>query len=104
MRNNLRIFGISKQKNLSDFVTTEKDVQKGNNRLPLNLARLYEEDIMSDEEVEKAALEMKMNGLEVSKLGDSEGAGIFNQDDILKNIEHKQHAMRRKSSVMKRPN
>ena len=25
-KNNLRIFGISKQKTLSDFVTTEKDV------------------------------------------------------------------------------
>ena len=104
MRNNLRMYGISKQRNLSDFVTTEKDVQKGNNRLPLNLARLYEEDIMSDDEVEKAALEMKMKGLEVAKLGDSEGAGIFNQDDIMANIEHKQHAMRRKSSMMKKPN
>jgi len=50
-RNNLRVFGISKSKTLQDFVTTEKDVQKGHNRLPLNLARLYEEDIMSDEEV-----------------------------------------------------
>ena len=47
----MKIFGIGKSKTLSDFVTTEKDVQKGNNRLPLNLARLYEEDIMTDEEV-----------------------------------------------------
>jgi len=50
-RNNLKVFGISKSKTLQDFVTTEKDVQKGHNRLPLNLARLYEEDIMSDEEI-----------------------------------------------------
>lgn len=32
-------------------MTTEKDVQKGLNRLPLNLARLIEEDILSDAEV-----------------------------------------------------
>ena len=50
-KDNLKIFGISKSKTLQDFVTTEKDVQKGLNRLPLNLARLIEEDIMSDEEV-----------------------------------------------------
>ena len=50
-KDNLKIFGISRSKTLQDFVTTEKDVQKGLNRLPLNLARLIEEDIMSDEEV-----------------------------------------------------
>ena len=50
-KNNLKIFGIGRSKTLSDFVTTEKDVQKGNTRMPLNLARIYEEDIMSDEEV-----------------------------------------------------
>lgn len=48
-KENLKIFGISKSKNLQDFVTTEKDVQKGHNRLPLNLARIYDEDIMSDQ-------------------------------------------------------
>jgi len=53
-RNNLRIFGISKSKTLQDFVTTEGDVKKGTNRLPFNLARIYEEDIMNDEDVEKA--------------------------------------------------
>jgi hypothetical protein len=47
-------------KSLIDFVTTEKDLQKGNNRLPLNLARLYEEDLMSEDEVNKAQAEMKM--------------------------------------------
>ena len=50
-RNNLKIFGISKTRNLSDFVTTEQDVRKGTSRVPLNLARIYEEDILSDEEV-----------------------------------------------------
>ena len=53
MHNNLSVFGISKSKNLSDFVTTEADVKKGKNRLPLKLARIYEEDLMSDDEVSK---------------------------------------------------
>ena len=70
-RNNLRIFGISKSKTLSEFVTTEQDVKKGNNRLPLNLARLYEEDLMTDEEVEKALVEMKMQGMKIVTLADS---------------------------------
>lgn len=74
-------------------MTTEKDVQKGNNRLPLNLARLYEEDLMSDDEVQNA----KLNNLKISpsdlnnsnlSIGNRGGA-IFNQDDILKNIEHR---------------
>ena len=49
--NNIPVFGISKSKTLSDFVTTESDVKKGTNRLPLKLARIYDEDLMSDEEV-----------------------------------------------------
>jgi hypothetical protein len=58
-KNNLKIFGIGKSRNLSDFVTTEKDVQKGNTRIPLRLARIYEEDIMSDEEIDKIQKEAK---------------------------------------------
>lgn len=50
-RDNLKIFGISKSKTLQDFVTTEKDVQKGLNRLPLPLARIKDEDIMSEQDV-----------------------------------------------------
>ena len=60
---NLKIFGISKQKNLADFVTTQKDVEKGNTRIPLNLARLREEDLMSDEELQKARIEMEKEGM-----------------------------------------
>jgi hypothetical protein len=50
---NLKIFGISKVKTLIDFVTTEQDVKKGNNRLPLNLARIYEEDLIKEEKLKK---------------------------------------------------
>ena len=53
-KNNLRIYGIGRFKALTDFVTSERDVKKGQNRRPLALARLPEEDLMSDEEVEKA--------------------------------------------------
>jgi hypothetical protein len=98
-RNNLKIFGIGKSKNLSDFVTTEKDVQKGNTRIPLALARLYDEDIMSDDEVAKAQTEMKLQGLKIDT--ETEGHDIFSIDGdvIMQNIEHKQKALRRKSSI-----
>ena len=50
-KNNLKIYGIGRFKALSDFVTSERDVKKGQNRRPLALARLHEEDLMSDEDV-----------------------------------------------------
>lgn len=45
---NLPIFGIAKNRVLSDFCTTEKDVARGISRMPLVLARIYEEDIKFD--------------------------------------------------------
>jgi len=42
---NVPIYGINKSKNLSDFVTTDGDVKKGKTRIPLKLARIYEEDL-----------------------------------------------------------
>jgi len=86
--NNLTVFGISKSKTLSDFVTTEADVKKGKNRLPLKLARLYEEDLMSDEEVAKELEKLKLDGGGDDALRSSD-SGIFNQDDILANLKHK---------------
>jgi len=35
---------------LSDFVTTEGDVKKGKTRIPLKLARVYDEDILNDDD------------------------------------------------------
>ena len=54
---------------------------------------------MSDEEVAKVHTEMKLKGLKIET--DTEGHDIFNNDGdvIMENIEHKQLAMRRKSSV-----
>lgn len=42
---NLPIFGISKTRALADFTTTERDIARGISRMPLVLARIYEEDI-----------------------------------------------------------
>ena len=48
MTENLPIFGISKARALADYTTTEKDVSRGISRMPLVLARIYEEDIKFD--------------------------------------------------------
>jgi len=45
---NLPIFGITKQRSLADYATTEKDVSRGISRMPLVLSRIYEEDIKFD--------------------------------------------------------
>lgn len=42
---NLPIYGI-KDKRLREFTTTEKDRDKGISRMPMHLARIYEEDII----------------------------------------------------------
>ena len=41
---------------MADFVTTERDVKKGQTRKPFEIARLHEEDLMSDEEVKAASM------------------------------------------------
>ena len=49
-KKNLPIFGI-KFKDLRDYTTNESDVGKGISRIPLQLARIYEEDVMEEVEV-----------------------------------------------------
>lgn len=44
---NLPIYGI-KYKELREFATTEKDLEKGISRIPLQLSRIYEEDVLED--------------------------------------------------------
>ena len=58
-KNNLKVYGIGRFKTLSEFCTSERDVKKGQNRRPLALARLHEEDLMSDDDVLKAIQEKK---------------------------------------------
>ena len=87
---NLKIFGIQKSNTLQVFVATEKDVQKGHNRMPLNLARLIEEDILSDEEVASSKTPSNQMDSEMATGNDKSGlsGGIYNQNDILKDIEY----------------
>lgn len=101
--NNLSVFGISKSKTLSDFVTTEADVKKGKNRLPLKLARVYEEDLMSDEEVAKKLSELSLDDKSSDDALRSSDSSLFNQDTIMANLKHKQESYKRKSSYYKRP-
>lgn len=68
-KNNLKVYGIGRFKSLSEFCTSERDVKKGQNRRPLALARLHEEDLMSDEEVQKACQEKKQAKNEETKTG-----------------------------------
>lgn len=49
-KKNLPIYGI-KFKELRDYTTGEGDVVKGVSRIPLQLARIYEEDVMEEIEV-----------------------------------------------------
>jgi hypothetical protein len=44
-KENLPIYGIPKVKGLGDFCTSQSDVARGISRVPLTLARIYEEDI-----------------------------------------------------------
>jgi hypothetical protein len=44
-KTNLPVYGI-RNKDLREYTTTEKDVAKGISRMPMKIARLYEEDIL----------------------------------------------------------
>jgi len=44
-KENLPVYGI-RSKDLREFQTTDKDVEKGISRIPLKIARIYEEDIL----------------------------------------------------------
>ena len=46
-KQNLPIYGI-RNKDLREFTTNDKDVTKGISRIPLQLARIYEEDIIEE--------------------------------------------------------
>ena len=47
-KKNLPVYGV-KQKSLKDFSTTENDAKKGISRLPMDLARMHEEDAIKEE-------------------------------------------------------
>ncbi len=47
-KRNLPIYGV-KCKDLREFTTTEKDLERGISRIPLQLSRLNEEDLLDDQ-------------------------------------------------------
>lgn len=64
VKDNLPIFGIAKASKLIDYATTESDVSRGISRMPLVLARIYEEDIKFDTKTPKSS--QKSSGFRVS--------------------------------------
>ena len=42
-------------------------MKKGNTRIPLSIAWLYDEDLMTEDDLKKAEMEMEMEGVEFSK-------------------------------------
>ena len=66
-KRNVVFFGI-KEKELRDFTTTDKDVEKGISRIPLPLARVYDEDILEEEEDSSASTKSTANDLTVEAL------------------------------------
>jgi len=48
VKENLPIYGIPKTKQLADFCTSQKDVSRGISRIPMEMARQYDEDTQFD--------------------------------------------------------
>ena len=67
IKRNVPLFGI-KDKELRDFTTTEKDVEKGISRIPLPLARIYDEEILEEEEDSSMSTKSTANDLTVEAL------------------------------------
>lgn len=80
---NVPIYGIAKSKNLSDFVTTEGDVKKGKTRIPLKLARVYDEDLLSEEPTSNSGKTTSNTGMEF------DDAEMADQNDIADDLQHK---------------
>ena len=65
---------------MSDFVTTEGDVKRGKTRIPLKLARIYDEDLISEE---LAALDINASSKRTSNAGmDFEDTEMAGENDI----------------------
>lgn len=59
VQDNLPIYGIAKSRSLIDFCTKESDVNRGISRVPLVLARIYEEDIKFDNQSKKTRTQLR---------------------------------------------
>lgn len=59
-KQNLPIYGI-KNKDLREFTTTEKDLEKGISRIPLQLARIFEEDVIENHQDASKSVSAKLS-------------------------------------------
>jgi hypothetical protein len=90
-KDNLPIYGIAKSKQLTDFCTSEKDVSRGISRVPLILARIYEEDIDFKKGI--SASKYKTSPLSYQKQEMSEAEKLI--EHLSDNIDHRNNAQRR---------
>eukprot|EP00347_Sterkiella_histriomuscorum_P024519 403330825 len=90
-KTNLPIYGI-KNKDLREFATTEKDIDKGISRQPLQLARIYEEDVVEEDDL---IVDGGQGGL-------NEPLEIM--DNYTKNLERRSRAYSNRGSQYGKPN
>lgn len=97
LRENLPIFGIAKSKQLADFCTSQKDVSRGISRMPLILARIYEEDTKMPSKSKTPNFKISPNSQ--SKVEMSEAEKLI--ENLTKNFEHRNNAQRNSISIQK---
>jgi hypothetical protein len=90
VKSNLPIFGI-KNKELREFSTTEKDLEKGISRIPLQLARIHEEDILEDGKDEDESPDAKTHGTLTEQMDI--------QDNYLKDMARRSRAYSNRGST-----
>ncbi len=93
-KDNLPIFGIAKSKQLADFCTSQKDVSRGISRMPLVLARIYEEDTNFQKD-KTSNYKISPNSHQRSEMSDAEKL-IENLNGV---IEHRNNAQRRSTNI-----
>lgn len=91
-KENLPIFGIAKAKQLADFSTTEADVSRGISRMPLELARIYEEDIKFDANKKSQLTKYRMSPKAMEKIQLSEAERMI--ENLSESINYRNSAQR----------
>lgn len=96
VRDNLPIFGIAKSKQLVDFCTSQKDVSRGISRMPLILARIYEEDVKMPSKNPK--FKLSPNSMMKTELSDAEKL----IENLSSTVEYRNRAQRNSLSLQER--
>ena len=81
----LILISVQRQKHLNEYTTNETDTMKGMSRIPLDLARIKEEDLLphTQEEEEKQAQSRKQPASMSSEAGG---------DGLMQNLRHRERA------------